>query len=62
MTHSKENQSVPKRQYAVTVVFYLHAEDEEHAENIVSHIVYDKILYKNLNESWNVVDTSEVKF
>jgi hypothetical protein len=50
------------QQYAVTVVFYVKAEDEDHAQHIVDNCVWDKALIKEDNESWSIVDTTEVKF
>jgi hypothetical protein len=50
-------------QYAVTAVFYVKAEDEEQAKHIVDNCVWEKGLDKvNNNESWSIVDTTEVKF
>ena len=49
-------------QYAVTAVFYIEAEDEEQAMHVVDNCVWEKGLYKDKNESWSIVDTSEVEF
>lgn len=50
------------QQYAITVVFYLNAQSPEDAEMIAAVAIQDYILNSNLNESWSIVDTSEVKF
>ncbi len=50
------------KQYAVTVVFYINAEDTDEAEMTAAVAIQDYILNANLNESWSIVDTTEVKF
>ena len=48
--------------YAVTAVFYVETEDEEQAQHVVDNCVWEKSLQKENNESWSIVDTTEVKF
>jgi len=50
------------QQYAVTVVFYINANDTNDAQMVVAASIQDYILNTNLNESWSIVDTTEVKF
>jgi len=50
------------QEYAVTAVFYIKCEDEDQARMIVDQIVWEKYLDKNNNESWSIVDVTEVKF
>lgn len=50
------------QQYAVTVVFYINAKDTAEAEMTAAVAIQDYVLNKNLNESWSIVDTTEVKF
>jgi hypothetical protein len=50
------------QQYAVTVVFYVSAEDIEEAQMVAAVAIQDNILNKDNNESWSIVDTTEVKF
>jgi hypothetical protein len=49
------------QQYAVTVVFYINADDNNDAQMVVAASIQDYILKKDLNESWSIVDTTEVK-
>ncbi len=50
------------QQYAVTAVFYIEAEDEDQAKHVVDNCVWEKGLYKDKNESWSIVEVSEVEF
>ncbi len=50
------------QEYAVTVVFYIRAKDVEEANMTAAVAIQDYILNKNNNESWSIVDTTEVKF
>ncbi len=50
------------QQYAVTVVFYIEAEDEEQAKHTVDNCIWEKPLYKDKGESVSIVDVTEVKF
>ena len=50
------------QQYAVTVVFYIEAEDEDQAKHVVDNCVWEKALYKDKGESWSIVEVSEVEF
>jgi len=53
---------VPEPYDAVTVVFYINAKDTDEAEMTAAVAIQDYVLNTNLNESWSIVDTTEVKF
>lgn len=48
--------------YAVTLVAYLECDDEESAKHTASELIHYEYLYKNRNESVDVVEVSEVEF
>jgi hypothetical protein len=48
--------------YAVTAVFYVESVDEDHARTIVDQMVREDYLYKDKDESWGIVEVSEVEF
>ena len=41
--------------YAATLVFYLDANDEDHVKHILDHIIDEQYLYKDRNESYQIV-------
>ena len=47
--------------YAVTTVFYLECNDEDHLRNIMDHVVDESALYWNKGEDWQIVEISEVE-
>ena len=48
--------------YAVTAVFYVECADEDHARTTVDQMVREDYLYKDKDESWGIVEVSEVEF
>ena len=50
------------QQYAVTAVFYVNADNEDQAKYVVDNMVSENYLYLDKQESWDIVDTTEVKF
>jgi hypothetical protein len=50
------------KQYAVTVVIYMHAQDEEQATMAADMMIDREYLYGSRGESVSVVEVSEVKF
>jgi len=50
------------KQYAVTVVVYINAEDEDSAKMVVDQMIDREYLYSTRGESADIVETSEVTF
>lgn len=50
------------QQYAVTVVFYINAQNEDESKMVVSQMIDETFLSRFHNESVDIVDTTEVKF
>lgn len=50
------------QKYAITVVFYIESKDKDEAKEVVNNCVWDKYLYKDKGEFWQLVDVSEVEF
>lgn len=50
------------QQYAVTAVFYVNAESEDQAKHAVDNMVNENYLYLDKQESWSIVDVTEVEF
>jgi pentatricopeptide repeat protein len=50
------------KQYAVTVVAYIHAKDPDDAMMIVDQMFDEGLLYSSRGEMVTIVEVSEVKF